>query len=228
MPPEPSDKPRMKSKAKMAPKLRAHHQRARERQAAMEGSAQDSARLMVDPSFLFSEDAISWLADDQGARDGIVIPATFAEWLNGDWRNNDVALFVAPEDQGEYWARLDRLKGLLAGVAVFGHENVGLSAQAEEVRVALLERGDTAARIFADEWTFLESNSWAISKLHHPLDAFRDGGAVVVQFGRKLRDRAIDGVAPQGPAPRVLTKKLVAKASAKWVFVGGATVAEPS
>jgi hypothetical protein len=53
--------------------------------------------------------------------------------------------------------------------------------------------------------------------------AFRDCGAAVVQFGRKLRDQMIDAVIPTGNAPPALTPSLVGKAGAKWIVVGGTT-----
>ena len=212
------------SRAEKIAKLREMHEQNIAKQRAMESSAQNPTRLMLDPSFLFSADAVSWLREDQGARDGIVIPAAFEDWLYGDARNADISFFVAPDDRDEYWARLGDLRDLLSGVAAFGQENVQLSDPDEAVRSALLELGGTPGRILADEWTFLESNSWAVSKLRRPLDAFSDAGSVIVQFGRKSRDNLMTLVVKKEDVPEVLTKKFLAQVSVKWLLLGGAAV----
>lgn len=213
------------SNAEAIAKLRAH--RAKVLAATQEVSANVSQserkRLMLDPSFLFSADAVEWLLDDPDARDGIVVPAAFADWLDGARSNADVAVFVAQDDREAYWARLGELAEILQEVAVFHDDEATLSPEDDEVRRALIEGGDTAARILAEEWTFLQSQSWAVSKLRHPLDAFRDAGAGVVEFGRKFRDELISVVVPERGAPDVLTPKFVAKVAAKWVIVGGAS-----
>jgi hypothetical protein len=214
-------KPTMSNQEALA-KLRAHHATVRAAdQAARTMSEPDRTRLMLDPSFLFSAEGVDWLTTEPTVRDGIVIPAAFAEWLSGDRRNAEIASFVSPDDRDEYWARLDDLAEVLQGALVFRDEQAVLSPQDEEVRRALLEGGDTAARILAQEWTFLQSQSWAVSKLRHPPDAFRDVGAGVLEFGRKLGAEVISTVVPQGRAPDVLTPGFLAKVAVKWVIVGG-------
>jgi len=89
------------SKTEGIAKLRA--QRAKVLAATQEVSANvsqsDRRRLLLDPSFLFSADASEWLIGDPDAKNGIVVPAAFAEWLNGERRNADVAVFVAHDDR---------------------------------------------------------------------------------------------------------------------------------
>jgi hypothetical protein len=206
-------------------RLQEHHDRviAGETEARRRMTRPEDNRLMVDPSFLFSEDAVMWLEDPAVLR-GIVVPATFAEWLGDTRRTIDLAAFVSPEDRDQYWGRLDQLAEVLSDVAVFRDADRPLSTEALEVLSALRQADDTAARILAEEWTFLESNSWAVSKLRYPLDAFRDAGAVIVEYGRKFRDDLIEHVISHDDVPAVLTPAFLAKVAAKWVIVGGTHV----
>jgi hypothetical protein len=185
----------------------------------------DSDLLMADPSFLLSEDGIMWLEDDDAARGGIVVPATLKLALRGVPQGPaPLQRIIAPEDREFYDERSGRLAELLGDVEAFRWDSVALDGPAAEVLGSLLESDSLEARLHAEEWAFLESNSWAVSKLRNPLDAFRDAGAVIVEYGRKLRDEMITAVIPERDRPKVLTGALLSKAAAKWIIVGGAGV----
>ncbi len=179
-------------------------------------------RLMVDPSFLFSEDGLAWLEDDETVLTGITVPGTFMEWLRGE-RDLDESLFVAPDDLETVGERRDRLFAVLRGVEEFRSEALTLD-EAEAVRLALLASGDPLAELYADEWSFLQSQSSMIAKLRHPLDAFRDAGAVIVEFGRRAGRHFVEEVIPAEHVPAVLTRGLMVKAAVKWIIIGGAAV----
>lgn len=207
-------------------RLREHHSSIVERQRAdAPDPMPDVHRLFVDPSFLFSADAIEWLEEDEGAVQGIVVSSVFHEWLTREGPNADVAVFVATDDQDAFFERRNRLTELLSDVAVFSHTDVQLPDEAEEVKLALLEGDTVASHILADEWTYLVANSWAVAKLRHALDAFRDAGAVVIEYGRRVGELLIEEVVPGADIPDVLTHKFLARVAAKWVVLGGASVA---
>jgi hypothetical protein len=73
-------------------------------------------------------------------------------------------------------------------------------------------------------WAFLQSQSFLVSKLRHPLDAFRDAGSAIVEFGRDVGRNLIGQVIPADRIPPALTPGLISRAAAKWIVVGGATV----
>ncbi|HXF31887.1 MAG TPA: hypothetical protein VN522_10220 [Solirubrobacterales bacterium] len=238
----PDDEPiRLSSKAERQAavgKLRTMHEAnvARALQEAAERAAQtpicdddagelkESDRLMLDPSFLFSAEGIAWLKEEVRRSEEIVISSAFARWLRSGDPADEVIDLVHPEDRAGIDRRRAELFELLRGTPAFGAEGAELAEQDEEVLLALQEPGGLVGEILADEWAFLQSHSWALSKVHLPLDRFRDAGAVVLEYGVRLRERMISTVIPQKGAPPAVTPGLLAKASAKWLVVGGAGV----
>jgi hypothetical protein len=180
--------------------------------------------LMLDPSFLFSEDGIAWLQEERrGVREEeVVISSTFMAWLLSDSAREDLMDLVAPVDLEAINDRRGILSRLLEASPTFSWEAADLQGPDAEVLLALRERGDVVGAILSDEWAFLQSHSWALSKLHLPLDAFRDAGSAVVEYGRRLREEMVSVVIPKKGAPPAITGRLLAKASAKWLIVGGA------
>ena len=183
-------------------------------------------QLMLDPSFLFSEDGVVWLEQERPELGGIVVSATFARWLSP--LEPEPPTFIDRDDWDDYADRRDRLFNALHDAPRFAYGDVetALDSPSREVLEALLtlDLPRVHAEILADEWAFLQSHSWMIAKLQGPIDAFRDCGAAVVQYGRKVRDQMIEVVIPKGDAPPALTWSLAGKAGAKWIVVGGATV----
>jgi hypothetical protein len=192
--------------------------------AAAEAGSAIPGVLMVDPSLLFSEEGLRWLQEDPTAQDGIIVPATFMEWLEGT-RSLDRSSLLAPEDLVAFDQHRQRLLMDLRAVPRFSHlRGVTLSPEAEEIRWALVRSEDPADALHADEWVFLQSHSFLVTKLRRPLDAFRNAGSVIVEFGRKTRDQLIRGVIPDAHVPAVLTPQLMARVAVKWIVVGGAAV----
>jgi hypothetical protein len=175
---------------------------------------------MLDPSFLFSEDGLAWVEENDDVREGVVVPATFTQWLREE-RDLDLEALLAPEDLDAAAGRRDRLISLLGEIPDYSYVGADLTRGAEEVLGFLLAGGDD---LRADEWAFLQSHSFLVSKLRHPLDAFRDAGAVIVEFGRKVGLNLLGQVIPKEKIPPVLDQKLMVKAAAKWIVVGGANV----
>src|SRR4051794_36420013 len=158
---------------------------------------------MLDPSFLFSEDGVAWLEQEQPQRESIVVSAGFAGWLSP--LEPEPPPFIDRDDWDDYEDRRDKVFKALrkAPRVAYGNVEGTLDPPSREVLNALLtlDLSEVHAEILADEWAFLQSHSWMIAKLQGPIDAFRDSGAAVVQFGRKLRDQMIEVVIPKGDAP---------------------------
>jgi hypothetical protein len=187
------------------------------------GAMSEADLLMLDPSFLFSGEGISWLQEQSRVRqEEIVVSSAFARWLHSGGSVNDVIVLVDSLDREEVDERRAVLFQLLRASPTFDSQGVELAHEDEEVLLRLREPGGVVAEIIADEWAFLQSHSWALSKMHLPLDRFRDAGAAVLEYGRNLREEMVGVVIPQKGAPPALTRALLAKASAKWLIVGGA------
>jgi hypothetical protein len=187
------------------------------------GTMPASDLLMLDPSFLFSEGGISWLQEQSHVRqEEIVVSSAFVRWLRSGEPVEDVIDLVDSDDRDEVDERRAALFQLLRSSPTFDSEGVELAREDEEVFLVLRESGGVVAEILADEWAFLQSHSWALSKMHLPLDRFRDAGAAVLEYGRRLREEMVSVVIPQKGAPPAVTRALLAKASAKWLIVGGA------
>jgi hypothetical protein len=138
--------------------------------------------------------------------------------------------FIAPEDIDKFESRRNSLFSILADVPTFAYEQAegALTAEQNAVLFSLLRsaQGPTfsTGSIYADEWAFLQSRSVLLSKLRKPLEAFRDAGSVVLEFGRAAGHMLIRQVIPAEHVPPVLTPGFMARTTAKWIILGGATV----
>jgi hypothetical protein len=181
-------------------------------------------RILVDPSFLCSGHGLEWLEGDAELRAVAVAPQTFIELL----RNTDdfeVRSLLHPEDAELFSDRRARIEAVLGEIRGFSHREVVVSPRSvEEVRLALVLERTALGDLHADEWAFLQTHSVMFSKLRRPLDAFRDAGAVIVEFGRKAGARLLEQVIPKEHLPPAVTKKLIATAAVKWIVLGGAGV----
>jgi hypothetical protein len=183
----------------------------------------EPARVMLDPSFLFASDGLTWLAEQPGARDSAVVPATLSAWLRGEV-DIDPAAVLADDDLEAYGQQRDRLIGVLDGLPTFSHEEVGLPDALDQVRFGLLDLDAAVGQMRADEWAFLQSSSTLMSKVRHPLEAFRDAGAVIVEVGRRAGRQLLSRVIPKEHLPAALDAGVLARAAGKWIVLGGATI----
>jgi hypothetical protein len=180
-------------------------------------------RILVDPSFLLSAEGFAWFRDYPETLEGIVISEALRDWIVEGKHDFDPSALLAPEDVGFFEERRDDIVNFVGGITTFSHEEADLSGPAEEVRGALLEDPELhGALIYADEWAFLQSHSRMLSKLRHPLKAFRDAGAVIVEIGRKAGRKLLEKVIPAEHLPEHITGRILLRAGAKWIVVAGA------
>lgn len=177
------------------------------------------ALLMVDPSLLLSSPGLAWLEDDNSAHRSIIVSATFREWIN-DRQGYDFSDFV-PQGGAFDVPDLRRVRRAIDDVATFSHDSAQLPDESDEVRRALLDAGRPAERVLADEWTFLQSQSWMVARYRYALDKFRDAGGLIVEVGHRLGDAMIASVVKAPNVPEVITVGFTAKVGAKWLVVGG-------
>lgn len=178
-------------------------------------------RLLVDPSLLLSLPGRAWLQQDDSARKTIVVSAAFSESLTGP-RDRLSYPLLPSADLADLLARREFLRSLLEGVVTFSHRDADLAEDQATVRDNLLEINDPDAEVFADEWAYLQTHSWFISTLHRPLDAFRQAGAAICEFGERVRDQLIQNVIPRESIPEVIDPPFLARVGAKWLVLGSA------
>jgi hypothetical protein len=184
---------------------------------------------MVDPSLLLSAEGSAWFVEDSTFRSHVVVAGTAMQWLQGEVDVNPARL-LSPEDSQVYDERRRQLLPLMSNVPTFSYTEVApqLDPAHNAVLRNLLQDAPTSElavnRLYADEWAFLQSQSMLISKLRRPLDAFRDAGSAVVEFGRRVGWRMVQRVIPEEHLPPTLTGKLMVRATVKWIVLGGAAI----
>jgi hypothetical protein len=179
---------------------------------------------MADPSWLLSREGLAWLEEDPETLGALIVPRTLVAWFDNEV-DLDPFVLMAPEDAERFNSQRDRVESLVRRLPSFSHREVQLTPRSlEEVRNALIAEGGALGELHADEWAFLQSQSAMLSKLSRPIDAFRDAGAFIVEVGRKTGVRLLERVIPREHLPETVTSKVLAKAAAKWVVLGGAAV----
>jgi hypothetical protein len=181
--------------------------------------------LMVDPSTLFSEDGIAWLSEDPKAPGGIVVASTVVRWIRGEI-DLSPSRFVASEDRRAVDERRELLRPLLDGVATFSYQQAAgqLTSEQNAVLLSLLRTNELpggVGRLFADEWAFLQSHSFLVSKVRKVLEAFRTAGSVIIEFGERVSEDVVRQTFKAERVPPVLTGTVLARAGAKWLVLGG-------
>lgn len=182
--------------------------------------------LMLDPSFVLGEDGFRTLKQTlQGEYPEIVfrLPATFVEVLD-DWPSDQGYRFV--QDLG---AR-NSLDFAWEIVELFEHRRVQVYSPSEgrtwddilgTMKDTELER--PIARMTAEEWHYLVSQSWLLSRIKKPLNRMKQAGAVVLESARDLFDRAVIRTLDDPPEPIQTGHRL--RAAAKWIAAAGAPMA---
>ena len=196
---------------------------------AVDPAIRPSKLVMVDPSLLFAQDGIEWLAEDPTARRSIVVSASALNWMRDEAEAARPASLLAEEDFQAFSDRREQVLRLVDQVPAFSYRDAeaGLSSEHNVVMFNLLSNErlpEVVRNIYADEWAFLQSQSILLSKLRKPLEAFRDGGSAIVEFGRETGYWLLRRVIPAEHIPPVLSPQFLAKATAKWIVLGGAMI----
>ena len=179
-------------------------------------------QFFVDPSILLSDPGLAWLEEDLQARQDIVVSANFVESIrNRPQRLSSV--FLPPSQAQLLWESRERLIPVLEGVQRFHFRDAVLDTDQGKVLENLLGINDLDSDTLADEWAYLQSQSWGISRFRPVLIAFARAGAGVVEYGRHARDEAIQAAVREQSIPAKLTPPFLARVGAKWLLLGGAT-----
>jgi hypothetical protein len=143
-------------------------------------------KVILDPSILFIDEALTWLADPE-IRPSLVV--SFALWERLD--DPAIGEVLAPFGVSPDPDRVGRLRDALYEIERFSYRDVEMrSEEARAVRDVLLASDEPLPEVLADEWVFLGSQSIAIVRedARTTLDAFaRAGGQVFNVSNRRMR-----------------------------------------
>jgi len=183
---------------------------------------ENGTRLMVDPSVLGSATGLEWFLTVRDIGD-LVVPATFVTATQEGLGSRARSFFgLKTLEQPEYQRAWDSATARLASVASFETRQGPLSDEAEEIRESLLRSLNyPLGQILAEEWTFLNTQSWIGSRLLRPFSTFFRHGASFVQVGwRRIAARTLK--LPREITNQPLTGIQHTRAVFKWVAAGGA------
>jgi hypothetical protein len=179
--------------------------------------------LLLDPSILVSRTGLSWLRGGAYDPHAYVVSARLRD-LALDWRA--LAWFSSLRDARIMRERSAELASLIGGLPVFSYETVALSPDANAIRGSILDHPGLISEVIADEWTFLQSQSWFLARLRKTADRFVRAGASLVDHPVEVLERMlVEHVVPAEHIPATLTPANWAAVGAKWIGVGGASVA---
>jgi hypothetical protein len=155
---------------------------------------------MADPSLLLSRPGLEWLRTQPNVED-VVVSDTFMRLLN--LRQFPLPrAFEGTDDRGMSIAQLEELLSLLDKAPRFSYSQSDLTALPDQqVLTALFARG-SLSEVYADEWTYLQTNSTMLSRSRKVIDVFTRAGAAVTLYGRRLRDEFIQMAIPSALSPR--------------------------
>jgi hypothetical protein len=146
-------------------------------------------KVLLDPSILFTDEALTWIADPE-IRPSLVVSSALWERLTDPAIGELLAPFrVSPDPD-----RVGRLRDALAEIDKFSYQDVEMpSEEARAVRDALLAGDEPLPEVLADEWVFLASQSIAIVSVdaRTTLDAFRRAGGQVFDVSNRVMRRGL-------------------------------------
>jgi hypothetical protein len=179
-------------------------------------------KLMLEASFLLSEEGVLWLRREGAATiESVVVSKALFRQVT---RREAVSLawFGEPSEEG-----LAILAETLGRAQLFSHEEVEvIDEKVRAVRDNLLAaHEEPIADVLADEWVFLQTQSWLGAKSRRAFDAFDAAGAKVREVPRALARRIIARTLKKKHLPEHIPLKMLIQAGMKWIAVGGSAAA---
>jgi hypothetical protein len=185
----------------------------------------EPSRVFLDPSIVFSDEALEWIANPE-LRPWLAVSGALMRRLEDPPSGEAFLPYAEPDPE-----RIVQVREALreSEVMVYSVEQALAEGKlSEEARVICdrLAGGDEPlGDVLADEWAFLTTQSLAViwERAKHSLQAFvRAGGEVIEVAADKMR-AALDEVREHIPAPVLNAMKQVDPAAdrVKWLVYGG-------
>ena len=181
-------------------------------------------RAILDPSFLFTDEARDWIGDPV-LRPFLVVSEALYQLLEDPNRAGQLLL-----PYGVVPGQIPQVRGALVQLEVgrFSFRDVeALPEGAQAVRDRLLSSGDPLSEMLADEWVFVTTQSFAIllDRTKRSFEAFRRAGAQTYELTRDQMTQGIQAARDMIPAPLLKVMKPVVnfprRAPARFVVAGG-------
>jgi hypothetical protein len=179
--------------------------------------------VIIDPSVLFTEEALGWLRDPELSPWLVVSESLYrlvqAEDLEPVFDAYDVQ--ASPELIGQIYEALEPIRR-------FSYEEPPvLPGDTGEVLDRIISSDDPLAGVIADEWVFLTTQSFGVilEKARTTLRRFVKAGAHVYEATAEEMEKCLDVVRDKLPPPVLNAMKTIGRSKAvKWVLIGGNVV----
>jgi hypothetical protein len=181
------------------------------------------SRIILDPSALFTEEALGWL-EDQELRPYLVVSKALWRHLE-EPASGGILLDYADGDA----TLIERVRaGLLRNdierfslEQVLGAEELPVGARA--VCEDLLAGDEPLADVFADEWAFLASQSLGVvmRRMRDTFEVFRQHGGDVFEIGRDAVEAVFESAQERIPSALLGVMKHADDRFVKFVLFGG-------
>jgi hypothetical protein len=188
------------------------------------GDPHDPTRIILDPSFLFTDEAMSWL-DAADLLPWLVISESLWRRLEDPEAGNQFLPYGVNPDADQM--RRVRLAVGAVGARFSYREAAQLPEGTRSICEALLSSDEPLADVLADEWAFLTSQSLGkfLEKAAAPFQAFGRAGAKVYRVTDDHMERGLNAVRQRIPDPLVRVMKAVGnfppKKELKFIVSGG-------
>lgn len=165
--------------------------------------AHSRSHIILDPSFLFTEEALGWINDPELAQYLVVSEALWQRMEDPRALAEELNRFGAPVDFDVI--EMVREEVGAAAITRFSYERESaagkLQGGTEEVCRALLASEEPLADALADEWAFVTSRSLAVlvERVGDALGAFVRAGATVVGVAKDQMKAALEATQEQIP-----------------------------
>jgi hypothetical protein len=181
------------------------------------------SRIILDPSILFTEEALGWLEDSE-LRPFLVVSEALWRRLEDPQASEQLLPYAEGDPE-----RIAAVRETLASNAIarFSFEEVlgseELPDAARGICEALLRSEEEFADVLADEWAFLTSQSLAIiaERMRHSLEAFGRAGAEVIEVGREKMETALEDMREKIPPGLLRAMKHADDPAVKLIVLGG-------
>jgi hypothetical protein len=179
-------------------------------------------KVIVDPSVLFTDDVLRWLADEE-LRPWLFVSEALWQRLEDPEGGEQFLPYGANPDPD----RIRRIREAFAERRFSYREAPNVSDAARGICETLISNEEPLADVLADEWAFVTSQSLAVlaEKSQEALDAFRRAGGHVFEISDREMKRGLGKLRSRLPPRLLKVMKRVGgwprRKVPKWIVAGG-------
>ena len=191
--------------------------------------SKNAVHVLLDPSLLLDRKSFEWtlkLLRLRATWNGIVffVPARLLEVMDDTRSAVQLSRFFAvrsePTPVGELARGVEE-----RGLSLFRGESFPpfLSDEPPSISLRVPVRSRVLAEVLLDEWAFLQSRSWIVSRTKKTFTKFVKAGSVALEVGQRCLDAAVRKTLKTSNSNELITTAQRLRALAKWLAVGGAS-----